>query len=266
MVSGCGQEEAEKEFVARVGTSLLTRDDLESDSSSLSVGFINEWVTQELLFLEAKRRGLLESDVVQSRLEMVKKRMAIEALLQEALYQDPGRIADEEIRSYFESNQAAFKLREDVALVSFVLFDDRPVANTFRTATVRGTAWGDAVANALVDTSISRHILQLIERKYVTRGTLFPGELWKIARTLKKETVSFVLTTDAGYHVLFLHDFRPQGELPDFSYVSDEIRERLTIASRQNQYEDLMSDLRTRFPVEIRQAAFLSDTSSHPSE
>ncbi len=264
--SGCGQEKEPQDFVARVGASLLTPDDLllkggvRSDSSLAARNYINEWVSTELLYNEAVRRNLDKSEAVQKRVQNAGKRLAIEALLDEELFQDSTGIADEEITRYFADHKAEFTLAENVALVSFALFDDRGVANTFRSGIVRGSSWDQATEQARTDTLMARHLVQLSERNYHTASTLFPGELWKVARTITPSSVSFVITTDQGHYVLYLHEFRKAGESPDLPYVIHEIHGRLLIDGRRKKYEALLRDLRSRFPVEVRPFAQSSET------
>jgi hypothetical protein len=241
-----------------VGTSLLTADDLltkagvRSDSSLAARNYVNEWVSNELLYQEALRRQIDQSDVVRERIRSVNKRLAVDALLDEVLFQDSSGISSEEIDAYFADHRSEFKLSEDMAIVSIAVFDDRGPANTFRSAIVRGSVWDQAAEDARNDTLLSSHLIQLSERKYHTASTLFPPELWKLARTLSDSTVSFVVTADAGYYVLFLHKFFRKGELPDPGYVAHEIHGRLLMEDRQRKYDELLGDLRSRFPVEVR--------------
>ncbi len=255
---GCGKEDRPQDFVARVGTSLLTADDLlvsggvRSDSSLAARNYINEWVSTELLYQEAIRRNLDNTEAVQKRVRDVSKRLAIEALLDEVLYQDSSEISEEKITGYFADHQSEFTLAEDVALVSLALFDERGAANTFRSGIVRGSSWDQATGKIQDDTLVSPHLLQLSDRKYYTASTLFPEELWKVARTITPSSVSFVITTDAGYYVLFLHEFRKTGQPADLPYVAHEIHGRLLMAGRREKYDALVRDLRSRFPVEVR--------------
>ncbi|MDH4071410.1 MAG: peptidylprolyl isomerase, partial [Ignavibacteria bacterium] len=164
------------------------------------------------------------------------------------------------IASYFADHQAEFTLAEDVALVSYARFDDRGAANRFRSGIVRGSTWTQATEDLLTDTLLIPHLKQLTTREYVTRPTLFPEELWKIARTLNPPGVSFVVNTESGYYVLYLHDFRRQGATADLPYVAEEIHGRLLIQSRRERHEELLRTLRSRFPVEVRFGSAMEDT------
>jgi hypothetical protein len=249
----CAREERRPSFIARVGNAYLTEDKLPTpgDSSTLTRDFINEWVTSELLFQEASRRGLLNAEEVQQQLESVRRRLTIDALLNEEIYRDTAEVTKEAITAYYTSHQNQFLLREDVTLVSFVRFDNRDVANTVRTRILRGTAWDTAVNESQQDSAQAPHILQVVEQKFFTESGLYPVQLWKVARTLPKESISFVISTDPGYYLLFLHDFRRRGELADPSYVEQEIRDLLMVEARRHIYEDLLQRLRSRYTVEV---------------
>jgi hypothetical protein len=264
-VSGCGNEGDNPDYVARVGSSLLTADDLlmkggaRSDSSLAARNYINEWISNELLYQEALRRNIPQSEAVQYRVEQVGKRLAIEALLDEELFQDSSGIAEEAVTTYFTEHQKEFTLSQDVALVNIALFDDRGVANDFRSGIVQGESWDQATTELQNNSEAASHLLQLSDRKYHTAETLFPAELWKVARTTNPGEVSFVVTTDAGYSVVFLHELRTVGQTPDLAYVAHEITGRLLMEGRRKKYESFIRELRTRFPVEVRPMTSISE-------
>jgi hypothetical protein len=268
----CSGEKPGTDFLARVGSSLLTEEDLPShqgdqrDSLSFRQNFVNEWIATELLFQEAVRRGLAESEEIRRSLESARKRMAVNALLNEELFEDTAATTSQSVEEYFAAHQQQFMLREDVALASFARFDDRDVANSFRSRILRGSSWSDALSLVQHDPLLSPHLLQVFTRRYATRSELYPEQLWKVARTLKKEKVSFVITTDVGHFVLLLHDFKTNGTLPDLAYVGEEIRERMQIDIRRQHYDALLQELRSRFPVEVRLEAPEPPTGESPSE
>jgi hypothetical protein len=254
----CSHEGPSRPYVARVGSVELREDDLAGGTDSLSrarvksMAFINEWVVSELLYQEAQRRGMADSDQLRKQLEATRKRLAVEALLEKEVYGGGADdVSDEEIAGAFKKNVASFTLREDVARVSYALFSERDEANQFRASVLRGSSWEDAVTACGRD-SVHGHELRAVARtQYFTQATLFPDELWKLARTLPREEVSYVVKTVAGYYVLTVHSIKHVGETPEFEFVRNEVRERLLIDRRRVRYEQLVSDLRTRHKVEV---------------
>ena len=255
---GCSREGPSRAYVARVGSVELREEDLAGPADSLarvrgrSMAFINEWVVSELLYQEAQRRGMADSDQLRKQLEATRKRLAVEALLEKEVYGGGADdVHDEEVAGFFKKNVSAFTLREDVARVSYALFSERDEANQFRASILRGSSWEDAVAVCRRDSVDSRGLRAVARNQYFTQATLFPDELWKLARTLPKEEVSYAVKTAAGYYVLTVHGIKRVGETPEFEFVRNEVRERLLIERRRARYEQLVSDLRTRHKVEV---------------
>jgi len=225
------------------------------------MAFVNEWVVSELLFQEAERRGMAESDQLRKQLEATRKRLAVEALLEKEVYgSGTDDVSADDIAGAFKKNLSSFTLREDVARVSFALFSERDAANQFRASILRGSSWDDALAAFTRDSVHGRELRAVARNQYFTQATLFPDELWKLARSLPKEEVSYAVKTAAGYYVLTVHGMRRIGEAPEFEYVSNEVHERLLIERRRARYERLVSDLRSRHKVEVNLG--VADTSA----
>ena len=228
------------------------RDTLRPDPERLQE-YINDWVASELLFQEAARRGLADNEAMNRRLDAVRRRLAIDALLQDVLAatEDTAAVSDDAVAALYASGGQAFLLREDMAKVSFALFDDRDAANAFRSRILRGASWQQAVAAVQQDSLVGPHLRQVATRQYFTRTNLYPEELWKLARTLAHEEVSFVVRTEAGYYTLMVHSLKKQGEMPDLEYARAELRERLVIEERRRAYDRLLAALRSAARVEL---------------
>jgi hypothetical protein len=256
--AGCSKPVGKKTVVAKVDNSELTEADLNvvrasgADPLMPPREYINDWVVTELLYLEASHRGFADSDELKQQLEMVRKRLAVAALLEKEVYSgDSASVTDDEIAARFSSSADDFALHEDVVNASYATFNDRDVANTFRSEVLRGLRWHDAVLKVESDSVRRSHLLRTADHQYFTRATLYPEELWKLARTLGKEEVSFVIKTAGGYSALQLHGLKRQGEIPDLDYVRSDIRDRLLIEQRRARYEQLIATLRARHAVEV---------------
>lgn len=261
-IGGCQRESGVSPVVARVGQAELTEDDLQAavDSSragTLSVErYINDWVITEILYQEAVRRGLMESSQMTHRLEAVRKRLAIAALLEDEVYDDRDTLAITEsmLSTYLDSASQEFVLPEDVVLLSYVAFDDRAAANRFRGEALRGGSWDAALESARRDSQITTHMVEVMDHSYQTQGTLYPQELWRLARSLGIGDVSFVLRPQSQslYYVIKIHNLKQQGTLPDLAYVRDRIKDRILVGLRQRKYEKLVTALQPRQRIEIR--------------
>jgi peptidyl-prolyl cis-trans isomerase C len=262
IAGGCGGSGKNGTYVARVNSAVLTQEDLvvTRDSlgapTALSKEYVNEWIVTELLFQEAERRGVPDAAEFQTQLEKTRKRLAVAALLQQEVYGavDTAAITQEAIVSAFAASGAAYALREDLVQASLVLFRDREAASSFRTTVLRGTSWEEALQRVSAIPAQQAQIIRTADHRYFTRTTLYPEELWRLARSLPHEEVSFPLKASDGYYVLRVHQGFRQGELPPLEYVSGEVREHLMMDMRRQKYDDFIRTLRERHTVDIRDA------------
>jgi hypothetical protein len=266
--SGCGGPDKGHGYVARVNNAVLTQEDLvvTRDSlgtpTALSKEYVNEWVVTELLYQEAERRGVPDAPEFQSQLEKTRKRLAVAALLQKEVYDavDTAAITEAAIAESFKASGTAYALREDMVQASLVLFRERDAASNFRTTVMRGTLWDEALRRVAAVPAQQAQIVRTDDHRYLTRATLYPEELWRLARSLPREEVAFPLRTSEGYYILRVHQSFRQGELPPLEYVRAEVREHLLMDLRRQRYEDFIRTLRERHAVDIRDAGADSGT------
>ncbi len=258
LLTGCSGERGQKPFVARVGTSELMEADLVRDSVAgrtiPTQEAVNEWIVNELLYQEAARRGLTATDEYRRQVDAAKRRLAIVALLDQELYTpaDTTLVNDAAILQAFAASGTEYTLHEDVVLASYALFADREIANTFRTALLRGTSWNEALHQIQTDEKAAPLLLQAATHQYFSQQTLYPQELWKLTRSLGKDEVSFVLKVNEGFYVVKAYGAKRQGDVPDLDYVRNDVRQRLLLEERRARYDRLVAELRTRHGVEVR--------------
>lgn len=251
---GCGRNAGERGYVARVGDAVLTAEELReytgADTLEASRAFVASWVTNQVLYQEAQRRGYGDADEVMRQVEEAKRQLAINALLQHEVFDaDTATISDERVQREFEAQRDAWRLREDVVHISFVIFGERDAANTFRSKLLQGKTWKAAFDE--VNAEMPDAVLRTAFHRYYTQGTLYPEELWKAARTLKPEEVSYAIRSPAGYAVMSVHATKTQGEVPEFDYVKEEVRSRILLQQRRQRYNELLARLRSQYDIEV---------------
>ncbi|MBM4161233.1 MAG: hypothetical protein FJ217_09065 [Ignavibacteria bacterium] len=259
VVAGCKRSEPSATPIARLDNRTLTLEEItaqldstrEVTSAQLNE-YIQRWVNSEILYREAVRRGLDQKESFQARVEGVRRQLAINALLDEVVYTPQVcESTPEEIVQYYQARTNEFALSTDVALVSFALFQDRDLANAFRTRILQGARWRDALQQVLSDPQRSALVVARVDSAYHTQSTLFPVELWRVASASGRAEPSFPIRTAEGFYVLITWKFTRSGQPADLAYVAQEIRGRLAIERRQRVLADLMETLRAKHSVEI---------------
>jgi hypothetical protein len=258
LFAGCGKRDSSQQPLARIDDRTLTLEDVRArlDSSrgvtAAQVGeYTRRWINDEILYREAVRRGLDNTENMRAQIEEVHRQLAINALLQEEIYSDKLQHSSSgEVAQYYNAHSKEFTLASDVGLVSYVLFRDRDAANAFRTAILKGTPWGQAVSQVLADPAQASQIVARIDSAYYNQNTLLPAELWRVAAASVKPEPSFPIRTNEGSYVLIVWKIARQGQIADLAYVENDIRSRLTIERRRRTLTTLVETLRSKHTVE----------------
>ena len=266
MVGSCRQEPVDETAVARIEDRTLTMQDIRTQFDSTRPPteaqiqqFLRRWIADELLYREAVRRGFDQTPTVQRRLEELRRQTVIQDLLQSEIYDAPAMAPDEaDIQRYYEQNQESFVLAEQVVLVSFVVFGDRPKATEFRNAVLRGTPWSEAIQSPDHGGAIRGRT----DSVYFTESRLLPRELWRVATTIAPRSPSFPVSTEDGFFVVNVWSVQRPGSPADLAYVRNEITNRLTVERRQRAYRSLVENLRSRYAVDIYLSPSFGDTTA----
>lgn len=258
LIPGCEIRESKKDYLARVGDSYLTREEIgmgEDTAAAFSDAQIRDhvavWVNNEILYQEARRQGMENSEAVQQQLAEARKQLSIEALLQKEIYRDTIYTVEDSIKAYFDNHPTEFILREDAVKLNMVVFPSREQANAFRTKLFGGMRWKTAVQTFSTDPSTRGSVLVSIEDRYYTQRTFFPPELWRVAGILAPQEISFPVRTHGGYVVIQTLAVLRQAKRANLDMVRDEIRQRMIIDQRRQRYADLLARLRSRYEVEV---------------
>ena len=207
LLASCKQPEAPKTPLARVDNETLTLEYVQSmlDSGSTPSQaqlqeYTQRWIVNELLYREALRRSLHESEELKSRVEAARRRLVINALLDNIVYSSTtAESTPEEVAAYYNAHKNEFSLASDVALLSFALFRDRETANAFRTTVLRGTTWNAALEQVQNNPEQASSLVARLDSSYFTPSTLFPPELWRVASAAQRAEPSFAIRTDDGF-------------------------------------------------------------------
>lgn len=256
MMGGCGRPSADESTIARVGGARLSLadakraiDTAEGSFNQQLPRYIAEWVSDELLYQEAQREGIENSDQFHRQMDQTRRQIAVQNLLQQVVYSDTGSIEESTVRAYFNQHASEFFVREDMVKLNVVGFTAREPAGDFAAGISSDNPWSAAVARAKSASGPS--IIALPGNQYFSQQTLFPPELWKVATTLNVNEVSFPIKTNIGYFVIQLLAVIPQGKAAELDVVRDEVRERMLIERRRQKYAEYLGTLRKRYDVEV---------------
>jgi len=255
---GCQQEAKKEQVVARVGDAVLTAEQvraaIDTTRESYEVQarkYVSAWVTTELMFQEAVKRGIDQTNEFQKQLEQVRRDLAVQELLQSVVYGDTTAIPADTLLKYFEQHKDEFFVQEDMVKLNVIGFTTRERAGSFAAGITRGSTWEDAYASLTTEPSVDQEIVLVSKGKYYSQQMLMFPELWKVAQTLRENDVSFPVRTVSGYFIIQMLGSVRSGSTPVFELAEPEVRARALRVREQARYDSLIGTLRQRYSVEI---------------
>jgi peptidyl-prolyl cis-trans isomerase C len=247
----CGVRVDDDEVVARVGNTVLTREDMNQKMSWEGVGpdqesdFVDRWVDRELLYQEAKRLGLDKAVELQWEIELVEKEFVIQKLLERTFIQEV-EITEEEIADYYESNKDEFQADEEEVRAFHILKETKAEADVARQEIIAGKPFE----------TVARESSEGIFRErggdmgFFRRGDVIP-EIERYAFRLPEGQVSRVFRSNYGFHIIKVIKKRARGDYCDLPEVRDDIFHQLRVNKERSAYYDLLFQLQNRTKVSV---------------
>ena len=277
---GCGDPAPPTgDYVARVGSSVLTEEDLSTALDALPAGvdsvtarsqFIEQWVTAELMAHEAEERGLRDEPEVQRQL-VENERAVLAAALLGALYDEASEsVSRADLQAYYDRNRERLRLREPYVRVRFIETTDRERAQAAREAmqeamltSGQDSLWEVAARTYAADTSLSLDLA----RTYVPESRLLVSEraaVWQSLGQLGPGQIGPVLEQGDRFYVIQLLDRAAAGSEPQLAWIEDDLKRQVDIQARKQMLARHVQRLRTE--AQAREELEVRDLTAQPDD
>ena len=212
-------------------------------------------VPREVLYQEAKRKGLDKDKEIQGKVEDFRRQLLTDALVEEAL-RGKTEISDSEIEKYYKENSDRFteprevKVRHIVVSSEFILRE-----------VLARLAQGERFEMLAQTYNIDRSGGDGGSLGYIRRGQLDPRftQFEEAAFSLKnKGDVSEVVKTPYGFHIIQLEDKRGTALRP-LDQVKEKIRFYLQTKKKQDVYLAYIRDLKSKAKITINEDLWVKE-------
>lgn len=258
VLAGCGPESSEVDYVVRLGDRYLTREDLDSALESLTVlqdsaeaaeQIMEQWITDELLFREAVRRGLRNQAGVQSLLLENERSVLVSALLTELYKEEDSTPDDQDLLTYYEQNKDQLKLTEPFVKIRYLVTESADSAMSaielmegLESSPNPDSAW-KAVANRFTEDPDGTTTLSASFYPETRLLSSIPGLNTAVQRLAPGQILS-PFELDSRYHIVQLVERLPVGTTPEVALLEDQLRARIAIENRKQLYARQVQRLR----------------------
>lgn len=254
-LSACGNDAPqvkEEDVVARVDEAVLTLDDLAAEipeglrdriTKEDLQSYISRWINSQILFQEAKRRGLDRELNVARELERVERELVVNALLEKEIYANKGQAPEGELQKYYDDNRESFRRNEIEARVYHINMSSKSSADSL----YRILRTGENFAKVAQELAAQSEDPSSWDLTFSTSEV--PEAMHSVFR-LRAGAVSAPIELDDGFHIFQVVETYPRGTLRDLNTVREEISNRLELLGRDERYRSLLANLRSAAKVE----------------
>ena len=218
--------------------------DLKLDTLDAKKDFLNELISQELLFQEAEKLGLANNKDINAAAAEFRKTLIVRKFLEQQL--GGATVESKDIEDYYNVYKEQFREPEERRVRELVVKGES-IAKDLLVELLRG---GDFTTLARAN-SVANSKDKGGDLGFIKRGEHFI-RFDEIAFSLDIGEVSNVFKCPDGYYIIKLED-KKGGKLKSLSEVWDELKNGLTMIKQRQAYQDLVSKLRAKSKLQIQE-------------
>ena len=222
--------------------------------------FENYVVTREVLYQEAKKKGLDKKKEILAKVEDFRKAMVIDALLEETL-KEKDEVSDSEIQKYYKENEDRFTEPREVR-IRHIVVNSEPILKEVLVKVSKGESFEKLASNYNIDKSREDGG----NLGYIRRGQLAPSfaQFEEAAFSLRRKgEISEVVKTPYGYHLIQLEERRGTALRP-FDQVKEKIRFFLQTKKKQDAYLQYVKEAKSRAKIVVNEKLWAEEEKREP--
>jgi len=244
------------DVIAKIDSSVITTKDVEQEINALPefakeffkgqegmARLVDELVKKELLYVEAKKRGLDKDEEFQRKFEEIKKNALITRLLEKEIKAVP-QLTDKEVKEYYDAHKDEFIQANAVRLSQIVVKAEDDAKKVYERLQ-KGEPFNKLAAEVSLDKASAKSggDLGLFKRGEMNQ------DLEKVAFNLKKNQISMPVPLKDGIHILVVTDIK--GSALEFDKIKGSISQQLMAKKQQDGVEKFIEGLKKNYKTEV---------------
>jgi peptidyl-prolyl cis-trans isomerase C len=257
ILSACAKDGKPKEgYVAKIDGVTINKEDVSSQMKMLPeiaiqhfqgpeglTKFVDELVKKEMLYLEAKKRGMDKDKEFQKKVEEFKKITLINDLLDKEIELSP-KVTDEDIKGYYEKNKEDFLINKQIR-ISHIFIKTEDELNQVKQRIDKGEDFAKIASEMSADKGSSKVGGDI---GFIKKGELAP-ELENVVFTMRKGQVGAPVKVKDGFRIIKVTDIK--GNLVEFDKVKGLINQRLIAEKQRASFENFMEKIKKNYKIDI---------------
>ena len=253
ILSSCEKEPETKKYVARVNDSFLTEEEILINDSLFDGGLsrnelIRNWVEKELLYQEALKLGIANSEEFNKIIDNSRRELASSMVLNKYLESNLGRPSRAELQKFYSDHQNEFRADDNIYVYDIAIFSDENAAINFRTKLIE-TNWDKTITSVKNDKTLIEYRTSYV----LTASEIYPIRLLNLIEELNFGEVSIVLEEKPQkFLVVRLLQKYEKDSKPPFDIIADNVEARYIADRRDQILRTYLDELYSKNTIEIK--------------
>jgi len=243
-------------YVVKIDGDTLTKEDVQTEMNALPEmakqffqgpegvsRFVDELVKKEMLYLEARKRGLDKSKDFERKVEEFKKITLINELLQKEI-EDSSKVSEKDASDYYNSHKDDFMMHNQIMLSQIVVQNEDDARKTLGLLK-NGEDFAKVAAEVSTDKKSAKSGGSMGSFK---KGELAP-EIGDVVFKLRKGEVGMPVKLKDGIHLFKVTDVK--GPIVEFDKIKGMVMQRLTGEKQKSNFDKFLEGLKKNYKVEI---------------
>ncbi len=255
-VFGCAQKGTSTgTVIAKVNNTSITKEDFLKESKIVpewakqnfsskdgKERFLEELIKKELIYQDAKNKGLDKDKEILAQVEEFKKMTLLSLVLKKEI-EEKVQVSDEDAQDFYNKNQDKFNKGEEIS-ASHILVDTEKEAKDILARLKKGENFAKLAMALSKDKGSAAKGGDL---GFFTRGRMVP-EFEEAAFSLKPGEISAPLKTQFGYHIIKVTE-RKAGAIVPFEEAKATVKRQLLSEKQKSAFDAYVEGLKKKSKV-----------------
>lgn len=257
ILSACAKDGKQKDgYIAKIDGITISKEEVNAQIKMLPeiaiqhfqgpeglTKFVDELVKKEMLYLEAKKRGMDKDKEFQKKVEEFRKITLINDLLDKEIELSP-KVTEEDIKGYYDKNKDDFMINKQIR-ISHIFVKTEDELNKAKERIEKGDDFAKIASEMSADKASGKVGGDI---GFIKKGELSP-ELENLVFTMRKGQVSSPVKMKDGFRIIKVTDIK--GNVVEFDKVKGLINQRLIAEKQKESFEAFMEKIKKNYKIDI---------------
>jgi peptidyl-prolyl cis-trans isomerase C len=263
LLAACGQPSGKKgEVVAKVDSEVITTADVESKINAMPPPYreffkqpeamsdlIDQIVSEELLVVAAKKKGMDKDEDYTKSVEDFKKRELITRLLKKDLPAMP-QLTEKDVKDYYDSHKSELMQINAVRLSQIVVKTEDDAKKVYERLQ-KGEAFGKVASEVSIDKATAKSGGDM---GFLSKDQISPDFAKAISSLKKGQVGTTPVSLKDGLHIIIVTDVK--GTSLDFEKIKSALAQQVMATKQKEVIDKYLDGLKKEHKVELKKENF----------